>query len=354
MRFTVKATGLVGPLEIAAAAKARTWRVCTWTETPSPSWRRCRSKRHSSRCLSAAAKRSRRGTTSVPTSALLKIAKARKGETLEVLSDEEGRLVVRTAGPTYQLVAGKEGTEARSPNHAHGAVIPDFAEAWRFIRHAVSKDGTRPHLAGPAIDLRSGRLFATDGHRAAIARVFYGTLDVDPVVVHWGLVAVIDKVIKHVSEARFETSCVHVLRFPGVSVWWCSSLDVRPPPIDKVIPDAASARRVVRFDALTALAAIKEVTLLAPPRGGIQLRVRLGSAKGTLEYENDGSTTTCAIPIAGEGDAVSFLVNPHYLSDALASFASSGDEVSFRVSGPKEAMVITRGDFLALIMSMKE
>lgn len=196
-----------------------------------------------------------------------------------------------------------------------------------LIRHALKGDEERAHLCSVTFDLGAGRAFASDGHRAIVARS-----QVDRV--GDGLVAVVPRAaLERASRMTPRTGSLEILLGPAPSaaaersLGWpkglvslqardadgtdcgatsCQAADVQPVPLDQVVPrpDALADRCAwVRVNA-SYLADLDRVQRAAGATGivcwagGEKLSPVLFECQGTTETH----WTIVVMPMLGDGD----------------------------------------------------
>jgi len=219
------------------------------------------------------------------------------------------------------------------------------------VRHAISDDSSRPHLAGVKLegDGETLHAVATDGHRLAkierhhaIGRAFDLLV---PATAVGSLVALASE-----KDAAFVSLSVEgsFLRAQsGTTIVACRLTSEAFPPWRKILPKRSkTAWTLSRVDAL---AALRRVAIVAGSTNG----VRLAGA---------GDAVTMRAESAGHGEGVeellcrgaagAFAVNGSYLADALEH--ADGDEVTVSSTGELDPVLVEDGaGFASVIMPMR-
>ena len=219
------------------------------------------------------------------------------------------------------------------------------------VRHAVSDDSTRPHLAGVKLegDGEWLRAIATDGHRLAkVDRKLANTRSFDAFVTATAIGPIIALAAeKDAGDVVLSVEGSFLRAQRDTTIIACRLSSETFPSWRKIIPKLGkSPWTLSRVDAL---AALRRVAIVAGSTNGVRL-AGAGDAV-TMRAESAGHGEGVEeLPCRGAAGA--FAVNGSYLADALEH--ADGDEVTVSSTGELDpVLVMDDHGFTSIIMPMR-
>jgi hypothetical protein len=327
------------------------------------------------------------GTCGINAAAVTKICKGKKGDVIAFQADGEDRLRLSVGRATYKTerdtstpgIAPEDASdlsEQVAPCRWHSS---DFAAAWAAVRHAVSNDLGRPHLAGIGLDTTNGCLVATDGHRlfrAPCAAYSKADRDLPVCVVCHTHVHVVDKafalfdaapgVALHAlcddDETRGPYVTKYALTLQG-AIMGCpatvmlgeragSASPTRFPPYERAIPSYGTHAHAVVKEITSALS---DVMLIAREKASTIVLEVHDARSASIRLDAFDRGEACALfPLTPRGDVAPVKVglDASYLAEALKTFGPN-ETVALGYDGSNDVVTIEGAAGLAIIMPMR-
>lgn len=237
-------------------------------------------------------------------------------------------------------------------NQLCAALDESLADAWSYVRAAISRSGVKIAMRGAYLDFPAGRLVGTDGHRLHAAPI-QKNRKTKPLLVPMSALDLVNPwEIEREGRARKQRGEPRALFLGAEGVSYARPLDDVFPNYASVIPkrphpvcvtlnkdEVVKALRLARASVPSGCEAI----VLGARREGLYLRVQDPEGKTVFETAVAGCT---------RGHEVNLMANPDYLHDAF-SFAG-WSEVELHLADDKKPMLV-KGDVpgvFALVMPL--
>jgi len=282
---------------------------------------------------------------------LLSIVKELPDAEIILTKEENGYVRVECENVSFKLVGlGEEEfpNEMEPSEENVFSVTQEFFLALLKVRHAVSKEESRYHLNGIFFDKD---IVATDGHRLSLTR------DTNPL----RNTLVPSEFVNTILRLRRNGTQVYRVSRSDTTIFFCADdlmihsrlIDGEFPDYKQVIPQAHE--RTATMDRRKLYHAIKRITLMSDKSNQIRFEFNgshvlltsaspdAGEAREELEshYESTApEETSFAIGFAGK-----------YILDVLEIL--EGDQVTFLMNDPGEAMSIEEKDSTHIIMPVR-
>lgn len=202
---------------------------------------------------------------------------------------------------------------------------------------AVSKQESRPILAGIHITLHDGLLtaVATDSHRLAQRKVALKDVDNDidfDVIIPGKSMNELSGMISDVDEdVLVQVTENQILFIFGNTHFYSRLLEGNYPETSQLIPDTADT--TVELDAGSFLASIERASLLSHESRNDVVKLTLKPSENLVRISSDspdiGTVEEEVATTALDGNGLEISFNPNYMKDALRSFGQTTVKISF-------------------------
>lgn len=202
---------------------------------------------------------------------------------------------------------------------------------------AVSKQESRPILAGIHITLHDGLLtaVATDSHRLAQRKVALKDVDNDidfDVIIPGKSMNELSGMISDVDEdVLVQVTENQILFIFGNTHFYSRLLEGNYPETSQLIPDTADT--TVELDAGSFLASIERASLLSHESRNDVVKLTLKPSENLVRISSDspdiGTVEEEVATTALDGNNLEISFNPNYMKDALRSFGQTTVKISF-------------------------
>ena len=202
---------------------------------------------------------------------------------------------------------------------------------------AVSKQESRPILAGIHITLHDGLLtaVATDSHRLAQRKVALKDVDngIDfDVIIPGKSMNELSGIISDVDEdVLVQVTENQILFIFGNTHFYSRLLEGNYPETSQLIPDMADT--TVELDAGSFLASIERASLLSHESRNDVVKLTLKPSENLVRISSDspdiGTVEEEVATTALDGNDLEISFNPNYMKDALRSFGQTSVKISF-------------------------
>lgn len=202
---------------------------------------------------------------------------------------------------------------------------------------AVSKQESRPILAGIHITLHDGLLtaVATDSHRLAQRRVTLSDVDngIDfDVIIPGKSMNELSGMISDVDEdVQVQVTENQILFIFGNTHFYSRLLEGNYPETSQLIPDTADT--TVELDAGTFLASIERASLLSHESRNDVVKLTLKPDENLMRISSDspdiGTVEEEVATTSLDGNDLEISFNPNYMKDALRSFGQTTVKIAF-------------------------
>lgn len=202
---------------------------------------------------------------------------------------------------------------------------------------AVSKQESRPILAGIHITLHDGLLtaVATDSHRLAQRKVALKDVDNDidfDVIIPGKSMNELSGMISDVDEdVLVQVTENQILFIFGNTHFYSRLLEGNYPETSQLIPDTADT--TVELDAGSFLASIERASLLSHESRNDVVKLTLKPSENLVRISSDspdiGTVEEEVATTALDGNDLEISFNPNYMKDALRSFGQTTVKISF-------------------------
>lgn len=202
---------------------------------------------------------------------------------------------------------------------------------------AVSKQESRPILAGIHITLHDGLLtaVATDSHRLAQRKVALKDIDNDidfDVIIPGKSTNELSGMISDVDEdVLVQVTENQILFIFGNTHFYSRLLEGNYPETSQLIPDTADT--TVELDAGSFLASIERASLLSHESRNDVVKLTLKPSENLVRISSDspdiGTVEEEVATTALDGNDLEISFNPNYMKDALRSFGQTTVKISF-------------------------
>ena len=202
---------------------------------------------------------------------------------------------------------------------------------------AVSKQESRPILAGIHITLHDGLLtaVATDSHRLAQRKVALKDVDngIDfDVIIPGKSMNELSGMISDVDEdVLVQVTENQILFIFGNTHFYSRLLEGNYPETSQLIPDTADT--TVELDASSFLASIERASLLSHESRNDVVKLTLKPSENLVRISSDspdiGTVEEEVATTALDGNDLEISFNPNYMKDALRSFGQTTVKISF-------------------------
>ena len=202
---------------------------------------------------------------------------------------------------------------------------------------AVSKQESRPILAGIHITLHDGLLtaVATDSHRLAQRKVALKDVDNDidfDVIIPGKSMNELSGMISDVDEdVLVQVTENQILFIFGNTHFYSRLLEGNYPETSQLIPDTADT--TVELDAGSFLSSIERASLLSHESRNDVVKLTLKPSENLVRISSDspdiGTVEEEVATTALDGNDLEISFNPNYMKDALRSFGQTTVKISF-------------------------
>ena len=202
---------------------------------------------------------------------------------------------------------------------------------------AVSKQESRPILAGVHITLKDGVLtaVATDSHRLAQRKVVLDNIDngIDfDVIIPGKSMEELSGMISDVHEdVQMQVTENQVLFIFGNTHFYSRLLEGNYPETSQLIPQTADT--TVELEAGTFLSSIERASLLSHESRNDVVKLSLKPSENLVRISGDspdiGTVEEEVVTSALDGNDLEISFNPNYMKDALRSFGQATIKISF-------------------------
>ncbi len=202
---------------------------------------------------------------------------------------------------------------------------------------AVSKQESRPILAGVHMTLRDGILtaVATDSHRLAQRKVVLENIDngIDfDVIIPGKSMEELSGMISDVHEdVQMQVTENQVLFIFGNTHFYSRLLEGNYPETSQLIPQTADT--TVELEAGTFLSSIERASLLSHESRNDVVKLSLKPSENLVRISGDspdiGTVEEEVVTSALDGNDLEISFNPNYMKDALRSFGQATIKISF-------------------------
>lgn len=202
---------------------------------------------------------------------------------------------------------------------------------------AVSKQESRPILAGVHITLKDGVLtaVATDSHRLAQRKVVLENIDngIDfDVIIPGKSMEELSGMISDVHEdVQMQVTENQVLFIFGNTHFYSRLLEGNYPETSQLIPQTADT--TVELEAGTFLSSIERASLLSHESRNDVVKLSLKPSENLVRISGDspdiGTVEEDVVTSALDGNDLEISFNPNYMKDALRSFGQATIKISF-------------------------
>lgn len=202
---------------------------------------------------------------------------------------------------------------------------------------AVSKQESRPILAGVHMTLRDGILtaVATDSHRLAQRKVVLENIDngIDfDVIIPGKSMEELSGMISDVHEdVQMQVTENQVLFIFGNTHFYSRLLEGNYPETSQLIPQTADT--TVELEAGTFLSSIERASLLSHESRNDVVKLSLKPSENFVRISGDspdiGTVEEEVVTSALDGNDLEISFNPNYMKDALRSFGQATIKISF-------------------------
>ncbi len=202
---------------------------------------------------------------------------------------------------------------------------------------AVSKQESRPILAGVHITLKDGVLtaVATDSHRLAQRKVVLENIDngIDfDVIIPGKSMEELSGMISDVHEdVQMQVTENQVLFIFGNTHFYSRLLEGNYPETSQLIPQTADT--TVELEAGTFLSSIERASLLSHESRNDVVKLSLKPSENLVRISGDspdiGTVEEEVVTSALDGNDLEISFNPNYMKDALRSFGQATIKISF-------------------------
>ncbi|AWD61370.1 DNA polymerase III subunit beta [Limosilactobacillus reuteri] len=202
---------------------------------------------------------------------------------------------------------------------------------------AVSKQESRPILAGVHMTLRDGVLtaVATDSHRLAQRKVVLKNIDngIDfDVIIPGKSMEELSGMISDVHEdVQMQVTENQVLFIFGNTHFYSRLLEGNYPETSQLIPQTADT--TVELEAGTFLSSIERASLLSHESRNDVVKLSLKPSENLVRISGDspdiGTVEEEVVTSALDGNDLEISFNPNYMKDALRSFGQATIKISF-------------------------
>lgn len=276
------------------------------------------------------------------------VAKMPEGEV--ALELEGAKLRLKSRRSRYHLPTTSAADAPPIPVAPKEGVDVNLAELSRALEGAapaMSRDDTRPHMAGVQVLVgeREIRASATDGHRVHRCEVPHREGELPEMLLPPKGVEELRRLGKGTAQMAVADGRLFATHEETTLVVKLTA--ERFPPLDRVIPKQAKWKtRVPREDFLEA---VRRASIVANDHSALGLSMVQGALVITAQ-DTDGSGGVEELPVHCE-EGVELGINAGYLVDGLSR--CDADEIELWVNGELEPVSIRAEGYLAVIMPMK-
>lgn len=201
---------------------------------------------------------------------------------------------------------------------------------------AVSKQESRPILAGIHVTLRDGLLtaVATDSHRLAQRKVNLegiGDVNYDVIIPGKSLDELSGMISDVKDDVKMQVTDNQVLFIFGNTHFYSRLLEGNYPETSQLIPDSADT--TIELDAGAFLSSIDRASLLSHESRNDVVKLTIKPGENLVRISGDspdiGMVEENVATSSVEGNDLEISFNPNYMKDALRSFGQSTVKVSF-------------------------
>lgn len=202
---------------------------------------------------------------------------------------------------------------------------------------AVSKQESRPILAGIHITLHNGLLtaVATDSHRLAQRKVQLSDvdngIDFDVIIPGKSMNELSGMISDNDDDVKVQVTENQILFIFGNTHFYSRLLEGNYPETSQLIPTTADT--TVELDAGTFLASIERASLLSHESRNDVVKLTLKPSENRVQISSDspdiGTVEEEVATTALDGADLEISFNPNYMKDALRSFGQSTIKISF-------------------------
>lgn len=311
------------------------------------------------------------GIVAVQGETLFSIAKSMPEGQVLIEAGDAGHATVRSGKIRYKLPTVNLQDFPRFPDPGETRFREYPVETLQTLitltSYAMSKDSTRPHLAGALFEAEKGklRMVATDGHRLAKADASVPDVEALPgsiLIPHKGvshLKRMLDEIRaeapKGAEKSTVELAAAHATLFVRHGDWRLSIrlTDDHFPPYARVIPE--KSQHSITLPRLALSDSLKRIGLMAKANSGA-VRLELEEGVLRLSSENpDVGEVDEEIEIAHAGEKMMIGFNVAYLLDVLG--AMSSDNVVLELGGELDPGVLrpeaSSVGFIGVLMPMR-
>lgn len=201
---------------------------------------------------------------------------------------------------------------------------------------AVSKQESRPILAGIHVTLRDGLLtaVATDSHRLAQRKVNLegiGDVNYDVIIPGKSLDELSGMISDVKDDVKMQVTDNQVLFIFGNTHFYSRLLEGNYPETSQLIPDSADT--TIELDAGAFLSSIDRASLLSHESRNDVVKLTIKPGENLVRISGDspdiGMVEEDVATSSVEGNDLEISFNPNYMKDALRSFGQSTVKVSF-------------------------
>ncbi len=313
------------------------------------------------------------GSVAVSARTLYEIARNLPEREVSLTVGENRATEIRCGKVRYKLpgMPGDEFPPLPNAGDVEFSELPSetIAELIGLTHYSMSKDDTRPHLAGSLFehDGQIVRMVTTDGHRLSKAEMSLGDGEADRtfqmLVPHKGIEE-LRRVLEDSKGGRSKEdsspSSLGIATAAGSAFFRRDGLQLsiklaedQFPPYSKVIPQQQT-RKVIAARPLM-VESLRRISLVANDKsGGVQLHIEPGLLRITSQNPDVGEGSE-ELDVDYAGDPVKIGFNARYLLEVLTSMPN--DEIALELSGELDPGVVKPVgdgvDFVGVIMPMR-
>lgn len=235
-----------------------------------------------------------------------------------------------------------------------------FAAGLDSVIPAMSSDQTRSSLQGVAVDMETGALVATDGHRMHIASVSGLKLLGSPGQVRTlpaNACRVLQKLLRGAKEGNVRLSwddktCTVTCADWHVALAWIQG---KFPSYEHVIPKEHAIK--VKLDGATFRATMERAANLKPAKEkpSVEIVLDVGDCEMGLFAGNpkEGAVVSGKLPCEREGEHIKIAFRPAYILDALDCCYPDDGTITLLFTDPSSPVVFKTLDRMAVVMPVR-
>lgn len=302
----------------------------------------------------------RPGSALLPARIAPELVRALPGETVELVAEADGRVLVTAGSSSYTLYGLPVDEFPQLPEIDHERVFETnagtFCDVVGRVKRAASRDESRPVLTGALVRFESDRITmaATDSYRLAVAEAPLDKAPPESVEAIIPIKALEEAVrLAEGSDAGLGVAVGEGLVTFGIGGVWLSArrIEGQFPNFTALKPEGIEQSAVIAKDEL--LEVVRRVGIVV--RQNTPVRVELSPGQLTLQARTaDVAEGAESIPVATSGDqTIEIGFNHEFLRDGIESV--TGDEVKLGlISSLRPALLESAdGTFWYVIMPIR-